>query len=92
VSKVQIYNDCVETLRSLVNYGLGRVKSPIGRDIMNDLLVDLGDNALSIYPMPEWIKGFLTSNSFEPSRLASIVIAGLLNEADGTVASRNRRW
>ena len=92
VSKFQVYNDCAETLRSLVDYGLGRVKSPIGRNILNDLLVDLSDNALSIYPMPEWVRGFLTSNLFEPSRLASIVIAGLLNEADGTVASRNRRW
>lgn len=92
VSKFQVYNDCVEKLRSLVDYGLGRAKSPIGRDILNDLLVDLSDNALTIYPIPEWIKEFLTSNLFEPSRLASIVIAGLLNEADGTVASRNRRW
>jgi hypothetical protein len=90
VGGFQVYNDCVGALKKLVGYGLARVKSTIGRGILNDLLSDLGDNALTTQPMPGWVGNLLTSNLFNPRRLASMVIAGLLNEADGTVAGRNR--
>ena len=92
VGGVQVYNDCVGALESLVGYGLGRVRSAIGESILNDLLSDLGDDALTTQPMPGWVGNLLTSNLFNPRRLASMVIAGLLNEADGTVAGRNRGW
>jgi hypothetical protein len=90
VGRVQVHNDCIVVLKSLVGYGLARVRSTIGRGILNDLLSDLGDNALTTQPMPGWVGNLLTSNLFNPRRLASMVIAGLLNEADGTVAGRNR--
>jgi CRISPR/Cas system-associated endonuclease Cas3-HD len=90
VGRVQVHNDCVGALENMVDYGLGRAKSTIGRGILDALLSDLGDNALTTQPMPGWVRNLLTSNLFDPRRLVTMVIAGLLNEADGTVAGRNR--
>jgi CRISPR/Cas system-associated endonuclease Cas3-HD len=90
VGRVRVFNDCVGVLKSLVDYGLARVRSPIGRGILNDLLTDLGDNALTTQSLPGWVRNLVTSNLIDPRRLASMVITGLLNEADGAVAVRNR--
>jgi hypothetical protein len=90
VGGVRVYNDCVGALESLVGYGLARVRSTIGRGILDALLSDLGDNALTTQPLPGWVGNLLTSNLFNPRRLVTMVIAGLLNEADGTVAGRSR--
>ncbi len=89
-----MYSDCIGALKGLVGYGLARARSVIGRGVLNDLLTDLGDNALTTQPMPGWVVNLLTSSIYDPRRLASMVIAGLLNEADGAVAgrNRNRRW
>jgi hypothetical protein len=94
VGRVQVHNDCVVALENMVGYGLTRVRSTIGRGILDALLSDLGDNALTTQPMPGWVGNLLTSNLFNPRRLVTMVIAGLLNEADGTVAgrNRNRKW
>jgi CRISPR/Cas system-associated endonuclease Cas3-HD len=90
VGRVQVHNDCIVVLKSLVDYGLARVRSPIGGGILSDLLTDLGDNALTTQPMPGWVRNLVTSNLIDARRLVTMVIAGLLNEADGTVAGRNR--
>jgi len=90
VGGVQVHNDCVGVLKSLLDYGLARVRSPIGRGILNDLHADLGDGVLSALPIPGWVFNIITSKSYNHVKIASMVITGLLNEADGTVAGRNR--
>jgi CRISPR/Cas system-associated endonuclease Cas3-HD len=90
VVRVQVYNDCVGVLKNLVSYGLARVRSPIGRSLLNDLHADLGDGVLNALPIPGWVFNTITSKAFNHVKIASMAITGLLNEADGTVAGRNR--
>ena len=88
--QVKVFSDCIEPIRSLIDYGLGKARSPIGREVLHDLLIDLGDGSLNVLQPPGWVFNTITGREFNHMKIASMVIAGLLNEADGTVASRNR--
>ena len=90
MDSIRLHSDCTEPVRGLITYGLGRIRTGIGTDILNALLEDLSDGDLVVFPIPDQVWGEFTNRLFDPRRLASMVIAGLLNEADGTIAKMNR--
>jgi hypothetical protein len=90
MDSIRLHSDCTEPVRGLITYGLGRIRTGIGTDILNALLEDLSDGDLVVFPIPDQVWGEFTNRLFDPRRLASMVMAGLLNEADGTIAKMNR--
>jgi CRISPR/Cas system-associated endonuclease Cas3-HD len=91
MDSVQVHGDCIKPIRDLSTYGLGRVKSPIGRAILNDLLADLSDGTLNVSPIPEAkLRELLLSKLPDVKKYVTMAITGLLNEADGSVAGKNR--
>jgi CRISPR-associated endonuclease Cas3-HD len=90
MDSVQVHGDCIKPVMDLVAYGLDRAKSSIGKAILNDLLVDLNDGVLIVFPIEAKLRELLLSKLPDVKKYVTMAIAGLLNEADGSVAGRNR--
>jgi hypothetical protein len=90
VDSVQVHGDCIKPVRDLIVYGLGRARSEVGAGILNALLRDLDDGGLIVFPISGLASNKFTNKLYDSRSLASMVIAGLLNEADGTIAKMNR--
>jgi CRISPR-associated endonuclease Cas3-HD len=90
IDSVQVHGDCIKPVMDLVAYGLDRAKSPIGKVTLNDLLADLNDGVLIVFPIEVKLRELLLSKLPDVKKYVTMAIAGLLNEADGSVAGRNR--
>jgi CRISPR-associated endonuclease Cas3-HD len=89
-NSVQVHGDCIKPVMDLVAYGLDRAKSSIGKAILNNLLADLNDGVLNVFPIEAKFRELLLSKLPDVKKYVTMAIAGLLNEADGSVAGRNR--
>jgi len=90
-NSVQVHGNCIKPVMDLVAYGLDRAKSSIGKAILNNLLTDLSDGTLNAFPIPEAkLRKLLLSKLPDVGKYVTMAITGLLNEADGSVAGRNR--
>ncbi|PLC68684.1 CRISPR-associated endonuclease Cas3'' [Vulcanisaeta sp. EB80] len=87
--RIDVYKDCIDQLNEVINYGLTHVQSDLGKKIMHELKNKLSKFEIEIF-LDKELKNFLLSNVFYPHKPAIMAIAGLLNEADGTVANKNR--
>ena len=87
--RIDVYKDCIDQLNEVINYGLIHVQSDLGKKIMHELKNKLSKFEIEIF-LDKELKNFLLSNVFYPHKPAIMAIAGLLNEADGTIAKMNR--
>jgi len=87
--KIDVYKDCINQLNEVINYGLIHAQSDLGKKIMYELKNNLSKFEIETF-LDKELKELLLSNVFYPHKPAIMAIAGLLNEADGTIAKMNR--
>lgn len=83
----QCYNDIIEVL----NYGKLNVESEIIREVINELLKDIDDKAFILSPLGDDPFMPLRSLIAQNNWFGIAALTGILNEADGKVARRNRK-